>query len=405
MLISLSDEDDMSGRLDCPVCRQPCSDPRLLPCFHTLCLRCFVPGADGSFVCPSCRTPCVVPVGGPQHLPVNGYVAVMVQRAQLRKQPPLCEVCVAKNNTRDPNAASKASSWCSDCRRQLCGSCLHVHDVLLPEHATSPLTRAGGVTIRKKVFCSKHPTEALQFHCLTCVAPICRDCRITDHEGHRCKDIEDLNKQVKATLSEVSTLVQSSLVPLLSSKAELCAKVAKERAQAKASMRDAIMERKEMLMSIIEDSTQQALKSLEEVYRMFEEDAAKSKNLVSCLKRQCVYSKQVLDAECDADILLMLQTFKDTFNDVSRFNNSVSYDQVILWDKSEHLHFGEVKSEDGCFSMDDWKAFTKNYLGRACLRKKKKTRADNHTSFKPAIMECLHKIQAVLAESVKENKV
>lgn len=399
--------DDGEDSLECAVCLLRYNDPRLLPCYHTFCLRCVTANAGdgvGGFACPTCRTTTPVPHGGPQLFPVNVYMAALVRQSEFTKQPPDCEVCTAKS-TNKLLAKTRATHWCLECDRQLCNSCLHVHDVLLADHTTSSLSKASSLTINKKAHCTKHPTEVLRFHCVICFTPVCRDCRLTEHEGHRCKDMADLVPQIKAIVSEVNTLVNGSLIPVMSSKAEICAQVLEDRVQSKETMRRAIKEREEALVAIIQDASKQALKSLDEVCRVFEEDAVKSKSLVACLKSQCNYNRRVLATKCDADILLALQALKTTFQDLAPFNNAVSADQVIMWDKSECLHFGDLKSEDGCFSMDDWKAFTRNYLGRACLRKKKKLRAGNHTSFKPVITECLQKIQTTLAFPVPENSI
>ena len=37
--------------------------------------------------------------------------------------------------------------------------------------------------------CGEHPEEKLRFVCVPCDTPICRDCKLTEHEGHRSIDI------------------------------------------------------------------------------------------------------------------------------------------------------------------------------------------------------------------------
>ena len=37
--------------------------------------------------------------------------------------------------------------------------------------------------------CGEHPEEKLRFVCVPCDIPICRDCKLTEHEGHRSIDI------------------------------------------------------------------------------------------------------------------------------------------------------------------------------------------------------------------------
>ncbi|KAK7467921.1 hypothetical protein BaRGS_00036846, partial [Batillaria attramentaria] len=50
-------------------------------------------------------------------------------------------------------------------------------------------------------FCKQHPDEKLRFLCLACGQVICRDCKLTKHEGHKT---DDLKTQAKLTLPKLA---------------------------------------------------------------------------------------------------------------------------------------------------------------------------------------------------------
>lgn len=62
--------------LECPICLSECTDPRVLPCLHSLCRKCLqehikTSSEGNNFKCPSCRHDCEVPLGGVTALPKN----------------------------------------------------------------------------------------------------------------------------------------------------------------------------------------------------------------------------------------------------------------------------------------------------------------------------------------------
>lgn len=331
-------------------------------------------------------------------LQANVYMAAEVECAEQGKVKPPCSVC--SNNASSQSAAcSAATHKCMDCDKLLCGACLHVHDALLPSHTLTSVNSLGPIKVTKVAHCSKHPAEILRFQCLSCKVPVCRDCRMTLHgEGHLCRDLSDMSCEARAVVSDITQLITGSLLPVLLSKSEFCAEILEERKASKESLQQAIKQREEELISIVKETAEQALKTLNEAMKVFEDDFVQSKSEVARLRSQCDYNRLVIDGGCDADVLLAVQGLRSTFVDSSIHfeTGTASSEQVIHWNKTEEMHFGDVKSDTGYFSLEDWKAFTEAYLGHVCLRKKKKSRATAHASFKPTVNECLRKIEAAL---------
>ena len=99
--------------LECPVCLDVCTDPRMLPCRqgnHTLCRRCL----DGLIIgrtitCPECRGKHNVPPSGPDGFPRNIMAAGLIDS--------LCREC----------RMAHPEVTCSHCDKMLCRSCHVAH--------------------------------------------------------------------------------------------------------------------------------------------------------------------------------------------------------------------------------------------------------------------------------------
>jgi len=81
----------------CRLCEHLLTEPRLLPCLHTFCLRCLEnfdaeltttkkstgARAKKKITCPCCRKECALPVGGIGRLPVNVLFARLADRRRV----------------------------------------------------------------------------------------------------------------------------------------------------------------------------------------------------------------------------------------------------------------------------------------------------------------------------------
>ena len=123
--------------LACPVCLEEFTDTRILPCYHTLCRRCLATQIStsvtkGQYNCPVCRSGHKVPTKGVDDIHQNFHVVEMMEMA-------------------------KASRL-------------------------------------KHPLCKAHKTEDLRFYCHNCEVPICRDCKVVGHEGHKINIISEVGR-------------------------------------------------------------------------------------------------------------------------------------------------------------------------------------------------------------------
>jgi hypothetical protein len=140
-----------SGSAECPVCLEPFTEPRFLACHHTLCTACIQDLArDGCVPCPSCRRTTTLPPGGVKKLQINFYISAQT-----------------KTTASVPAASSD--------------------------------------------LCEVHQDEKLRFYCKPCKRIICRDCKLTKHEGHLSEDLHDAERRIKKKMELAEQIMNSKL--------------------------------------------------------------------------------------------------------------------------------------------------------------------------------------------------
>ena len=186
----------LADQLECSICLDSFTDPKLLQCFHVFCKDCLEPlvlqDQHGlSLRCPNCRRSTLLPASGVSGLQPAFHVHHLFEiRDALQKvkqgqegQKTLCEKC----NKRDVHG------FCRDCGDFVCEACIEVHQtwkeysthkVISLEQLKSDATEM--VTPKKKtLYCSKHPGKELDLFCETDQELICRDCIVKTHRDHQ----------------------------------------------------------------------------------------------------------------------------------------------------------------------------------------------------------------------------
>ena len=186
----------LADQLECSICLDSFTDPKLLQCFHVFCKDCLEPlvlrDQHGlSLHCPNCRRSTLLPANGVSGLqPVFHVHHLFEIRDTLQKvkqgqegQKTLCEKC----KKRDVNG------FCRDCGDFVCEACIEVHQtwkeysthkVISLEQLKSDATEMVTPT-KKTLYCSKHPENKLDLFCETDKELICRDCIVKTHRDHQ----------------------------------------------------------------------------------------------------------------------------------------------------------------------------------------------------------------------------
>jgi len=117
--------------MECPICTEVYTDPRVLPCGHTFCLKCIEawskdkqPGDN--VACPLCRKEFTLPSNGVSDLTKNFFVANFLEMKELtsvESRTNGCEACSGDEATE----MKVATVYCVECHQKLCQACEDEH--------------------------------------------------------------------------------------------------------------------------------------------------------------------------------------------------------------------------------------------------------------------------------------
>jgi len=112
--------------MECPICTEVYTDPRVLPCVHTYCLKCIrewskdkQPGDE--LACPLCRKEFTLPSSGVEDLPRNFFIANFFQMKDLSSVESKTSPCEACSGNKESESAVQnvASVYCVECQLKL----------------------------------------------------------------------------------------------------------------------------------------------------------------------------------------------------------------------------------------------------------------------------------------------
>ena len=190
---------DEPSHMDCTVCHEHFTLPKLLPCGHLLCRHCLVtwlksqPEAN----CPVCRCAIVDPKEQKGRslediadgFPTDLAMAALVEADRLLSKQHVCRVCV--------NVA--AASICLNCGDMLCQPCTEAHSRLSisEHHKVENLT---SLTVEKLAAnlpstCAVHNDKIPEVYCPTHGASICLLCATTTHR--QCPEVTNLETRME----------------------------------------------------------------------------------------------------------------------------------------------------------------------------------------------------------------
>ena len=165
----------LEEQLNCSICLDTYTDPKLLQCFHVFCQKCLVPlvrDQQGklSLTCPACRQVTPIPDRG---------VAGLQPAFHINR---LLEVQESFRNTETPPPTPEKVAESTTASASLKGALGH---------------------------CFQHPEEKLKLYCETCGKLICYECIMKNAEHHD-HDYEKLNPAFLKYKDEIT----SSLDPM-----------------------------------------------------------------------------------------------------------------------------------------------------------------------------------------------
>lgn len=222
-------EPSMASLLECPVCLEPFTDPRMLTgCFHTLCYKCLGDhiehsSENGQCLCPVCRTSLPISEDGadafPKNFFINNCLDVVDTGAGARSKTRSTsgsgqrKVC---SNFEDGEECTASVQFCVDCCEYYCSTCSSVHRRLKITRNHEQIA-VGDLTneILRDAFsksetprCSKHKDKMLELYCSTCNCAVCPICCHITHQSHTFREMSDVDEDLKSELNDTVIALQ-----------------------------------------------------------------------------------------------------------------------------------------------------------------------------------------------------
>ena len=289
----------VESRLECGICFETYTDPKVLPCFHVFCTECLKKSVEKSqdkknLSCPNCHRSVALPTNGIKGLQSAFHIDHLFEiRDTLTKardsEKTKCEKC----------EESIATGYCRDCSEFVCDGCIQMHKKwkkTYSEHkiiTMADLQREATNFVppkKKKMYCKKHPEEKLKIFCETCQELACFYCTIRDHQNHQHDTVPNVfqkNKEaiegelvpVKGHLEKLEkavTVFDARKVKISDKQEEIGAQVTKRIDR----LCQLLQQRKTELLTQLEQTTQQKLKRLAAQRELIELRHAQLQNCV-----------------------------------------------------------------------------------------------------------------------------
>ena len=232
----------VEDQLDCSICLDTYTDPKLLQCLHVFCRKCLVKlvvrDQQGQLIltCPICRQDTPVPANGTAGLQPAFHINHLLEIAE-----------ELKKATVDPPASAERAEIISTS--------------LIPEIE------------RIKVCCLDHEKK-VELYCMKCEEPICLKCAIKGgkHHSHDYEDLEQTFEKYKREMTASLEPIEQQLTTVKKALAQFerrCGEISDQRAAIEADVHKRFRQLREMLdvretevISQLHQLTQSKLKSL-----------------------------------------------------------------------------------------------------------------------------------------------
>jgi len=203
---------------ECPICTEVYTDPRVLPCVHTCCLKCIEawskdkqPGDE--VACPQCRKEFTLSSNGLGDLPKNFFVTNLLQMKELSsvesKTSP-CEACSGDEES-ESEVRNVASVYCVECQMKICHICERAHRAFKSSRSHKIVEIGDKDALSQSMppsYCDQHDDKSIEIYCFDCKLAICMMCYIELHNNHKCSDInkvqDDFGKQMISDVDNIA---------------------------------------------------------------------------------------------------------------------------------------------------------------------------------------------------------
>ena len=313
-------------QLNCTVCLDTYTDPKILQCFHVYCKKCLVkliirdPQGKLSLSCPICRQVTPVPPRG----------AAGLQSAFLVN--PLLEIL-------DQHKKAQASAQMVDSKNE------------------SSFSRKSST-----IYCSEHDQREVELFCETCEELICYKCAIKDgkHHSHNYKDIEESFENYREEVMPSLKLMEKQMMTTVRVLTELdrrCDDIADQQA----SITSEIMDSSNRLHEIINVRQGQLIGQLDQITRKKLKSLATQRDQIETVQAQlssCLeFMRKSFETCTQQREVLVMKT--DTLKQARELTSVPQMDIFTLSTKADMAFSGSSSTIAAC--KEYGKVYTLNY--------------------------------------------
>ena len=203
--------------LHCYICGNLYTEPKLLNCLHTFCLKCLKDlifyKEHRKIECVVCGQKTPIPVDGMTGLPDNVIVKNILAFQSAESETVYCDICALHH------MQIEVAGKCLDCGDMLCAECCEKHTFsrqTVNHTVTSLQDKQGNVVDGTKSRenyisnCPQHKDEKLKFYCVVCRVIVCRDCVLVAHNLHQVLTSEKVMLDIREGVEQKINLLNQS---------------------------------------------------------------------------------------------------------------------------------------------------------------------------------------------------
>lgn len=205
-VMAANEEDPSLPFTTCSLCKNSYSEPKLLRCMHTFCLKCLQElcskdRQQDCLRCPLCNLATPVSATDLGTLQSNDFVERLITVINLTQQQEssqmYCSACCRVANSEAVKRTERAVVYCIECEDKLCKACKDAHrKIKVSAHhrlinLNEDFEKFNEALKDKPMTCSQHPGQLCSLYCqeTDCVTPICLICAVLNHKSHAFTDI------------------------------------------------------------------------------------------------------------------------------------------------------------------------------------------------------------------------
>ena len=323
---------NLKKHVECSICLDNFEEPKTIACLHTFCCECLKKHAlmsqrDGQFRCPECQTQIAIPEGNrfdqlPTSFLHNSLLSLLTVQQSGDSGEISCGLCKKK---------SAEASYCLDCERFLCGTCVNAHelfrDVAFSGHKVTPVKQFQAedyeAFLKRKAFCTEkyHEKEVTRFYCRVCQTCICQIYINMNHKTHEIELLETAADQERAKIL--------AGVELMKQKHQTCRDIIGQFEETAANLEANIATAKrqvsqsaEQMIAVIHEREREAITMLESTResRMQKLDTVKKQvqQLEKQIKQAAEFASELAQRSSSADIIATRNNLQERFEELHK---------------------------------------------------------------------------------------